>query len=522
MNEHENNYTNPGQEPILGAAGAAGKRAFGKLVIAIVAAVVVIAGAAAAAAVTSSPAILLNKGITKSTQSLEQNETVAYLKDVLDGGSVELYCELENITENVIGYSMDGAASVKLYSSLEPKVGLVADVELNGDSVLDLTLLADRTEVVAKSDLLFGNNAYGVDLTKLKKNFEDSEFGPDGEYSLDVESLDELADMLESSEERVKTAKKIAAGIKDEFVSSLRKNAEFEKNNDTLEFNGESVKTSAVEVALDAEALGAVLADMVEYLASDEDLEQFLYDNAAIMVPLMWEMDIIYGYYDDPEDAIDDFYDALDEIEEDLDDMVDEMEEADVQLTAVFYISKSGKNLVGVECNIEAEDEEFEISVLAGPSPEKLEEISVRVNDGYDVYRANYTVKTNDSKEFIAQLKLREDDEIVFSGDFEWDKKKGDFELEFTDEWGDVYGAEGTMDHSGKATNIMLESIYGDGDEIDLDLAVTLLSSDKMPSVSKYTDLLEMDEDDLEDLIDDASDAVSGLSSVMYYLRYMF
>lgn len=513
---NENNYNNYGQEPIPAAAEAVGKKGLGKWVIAIVAAIVVIAGVAAAAAVTSSPAALLNKGITNSAKSMEKNETVSYMKGVVDGGSVELFCDLETITESTMGYPIDGAASIKLYSSLEPKAALVADVELDGDSVLDLTVLAGRDEVVAASDLFFGDEAYGVNLTKLKENFEDSEFGPDGVYSLGIESLDELADALESSQEQTKAAKKIADGIKDAFMSSLRKNAEFEKGADSLDFNGKTVKTTAVEVTLDEKAISAILADMVEYLASDKELENFLYDNAETMVPLMQEMDLIYGYYEDPEDAIDEFYDALDEAEDALEDLEDELKDANVEITAVFHISKSGKCLVGVECSVETEYDEVKISALAGPSPEKLEEISIRVDDGYDVYRVNYTVKTNDSKEFAAQLKLRENDEVVFQGDLEWDKKNGDFELEFTDDWGDVYGVEGTMKRSGKTASIVLETICGEGEEIELDLGVTLNSSDKMPSVSKYTDLLEMDADDLQDLIDDASSAVYDLQNLMY------
>ena len=156
-------------------------------------------------------------------------------------------------------------------------------------------------------------------------------------------------------------------------------------------------------------------------------------------------------------------------------------------------------------------------SVIAGPSLKNIEEIAVRLDDGYSVYRITYAVETNDKKEYSAKLKVREDSENILVGEFVWDKSSGDFEIELTDDWGDTYGVEGKLMVDSKTAAIVLESVYDYYEEIDLGISLTVSASDKMPAMPSYTEILTMSSDDLIDMVYDIEEIVYELSDIFYY-----
>lgn len=471
-------------------------------VAAAVAAVAVVA-AIVSAAVASSPLALVAKGAKNSAEALVNNEVVALLSDVADGGSVELACDLETITESILGYGMDGSASVKLYTNSDPQIALVADVEVDDEDLIDLTITASEKEIAASSELLFGDDAYGINLKTAAKKFDNSVFGPDGEYSLGVESLEDIMDTAENSDEIVKDAEKVADEFIDAMIKSLRKHAEIEKSRDILDFNGTDTKTSAVEITLTSTSLAGMYSDLIDFAYKNKTFKNFLYDNAETVINGMYAADMLYFTYDDPTEPIDNFYEELEEMVADMETTMARIERADVDISLTCHVSKSGKYLVGVEVDGQFYEEKVRASIIAGPSLDKLEEISIHYTDNATTARVTYTVDTNTKNEYVSELKIREDGEVLISGDFTWDKKDGDFELTFTDEWGDTYGAEGSIDKHGKSTTITLNSVNGEGETFDLDVDLILTTSDKMPSVSHYVDLMDMDEDDMEDLIYD-------------------
>ena len=488
--------------------GKAGKK---PIVFAAVAAVIVAVVAFVASMVASSPLLLVGKGIENSVAALKRNDVVSLVTAVVNGGSVEALCDLETLA----GYSLDGTASVKLYLDGEKKAAATANLEMDGDSVLDAKAFADWENIAVSSEALFGDEAYGISLKHLVENFEDSVFGPDGDLSLGIEIPEVDESLLKESAQLTEDARKITKDVIKTLVKSIGEHAEISKEKETLDFNGEKVKVTAVSIEVNGEAMVAIAEDMLEYLRENEELKEYLYRCAEYSETLIPE-DEMYGYYAGMESVLDDFYDSLEEIEDgDLEDLGEMMEEADAEGSVVFYITKSGKELVGVKFDGEADGEKVKISVTAGPTWENLEEISFRYDDGYTAARASYLVEVNDKNEYSAELKLREDGETVVTGEFTWDKKNGDFELELTDDWGDSYGVEGSIEVTSKATTITLDSAYEYDYEVDLGVSVILTSSDKMPAMPGYTDVLEMSMDDIEDLAYDIED-------ILYELSYMF
>jgi len=485
-------------------------------IIAAAAAVVVVGVAVIASAASSSPLATLKKGFTNSFEALKKNEVVSTATSVAESGSIEVISDLESL----IGFALDGEINVKLYLSSALKAALVANVEMDKETLFDASITVDKNNIAIGSEVLFDDDVYGLSLKNLADRFNESEFGPDGDLYTGIELPETLNSIVDNSTKTAEEAEKILENTVAALMKSVKENAEMDKEKETLKFNGTEVKTTAVTIDVNPEAMAAIVRDMLDYVREDKDLKEFLYDNAHYSAMLMDEMGMIYGYnygyYDSPEEALDEVYETLNSIEdEDLEYLVETFEDAGFEASLTFYIANSGKQLVGVSLNAEADGDPIKFSIYAGPSWDKLEEISFRFDDGYDVYRASYTVDANDKNEYAAELKIREDNEIVFSGEFVWDKKDGDFEIEFTDDWGDVYGAEGKLEVTSKSTAITLESIREGSYEKDLAVSVIIKSSDKMPSMPKYTDVLDMSADELEDLVYDLQDIIEDL-------EYMF
>lgn len=510
------------ETPTVQEAGAAPEvktKKFGKkhLLIAIIAAVVVIAAVIIAAAASSSPTVLIARGLSNSVDALKASDTVDFASQVAEGGSVEVLGDMETLMD----FPVEGIVSLKLYTAAA-KAALVADFEVEGDSILDVSAYFDEKNIAVASDVLFGGEAYGIRLTDFAEKFNDSEFGPRGDYSLDFE-MPEAADSGADLEKAGKDFQQIAEDMTKNLLKSVQKHAEIEKAKETLSFSDSTVKATAVTIRFDSESLPAILVDLVEYLRSSKDLKNFLYDYAEYFSPILMEADLFYDDFDDPEELIDELYDQLDDLSDrDLEDMAegleDMLDDVDFELAMTFYITKSGKQLVGAEIEAEADGDKISGSVLAGPSWKNLEEISVRFDDGYTLIRASYVVETNDKNEFSAKLKVREDNENLLSGEFTWDKKKGDFEAEVTDEWDDAYVLEGSIDASSKVVTIVLDSFYDEyyDEETDLGITVILSASDKMPKTPSYTDILDLSADDIEDLIYDFQNVVQNMGNVLY------
>ena len=491
-----------------------GKRKPLTVAAAVVVAVAVIA-ISASAVISNQPLGILAKGAKNSYEALKNNEIVVLGADIMKGGSIEASVDLEPLTESMMGYGIEGNASVKLYSSDKPAAAAVGSVEIDGENLLDLTLTMNREEIAVNSTSLLGGNAYGLCLDSIEKYFDSSAFGPDGDYSLGVEfaeieeTLSSVKDRSSSSEE----AAKIAEDLLKTALKSVTTHAEIEKGSEILSFAGEECKTTAVSVQADMPAMLNIAGDVIDYCRTDSDLREFLTENSDLLVSAAE-----YGSYYamDAEEMLDAFYKALEMAAEEIEQLKERAEHIDTEVEITFYVTKSGSYLVGAELDLEFYEESVKMEAFIGPNPKNVTEISFRFDDGYEKIRGSYTVKTNDAKEYSAALRIKDDGETVFSGSVDWDKKDGDLDIEFVDEWEDTYALSCELEHSSKATVIRVISYEDDDQELDIGVTVTLKGSDKMPTISRYTDILTMDEDEIEDIIYDIMDIASELSNFMY------
>ena len=169
-----------------------------------------------------------------------------------------------------------------------------------------------------------------------------------------------------------------------------------------------------------------------------------------------------------------------------------------------------------MELLVELDEEEFEISLLAGPTLSDLCEISIKVKVDGTLVRGNYRVDTNDRAEYAAKFSLREEGDVLTSGEFRWDKKAGNYALTVRDAYDEAITLEGTLKVSDQQIALTLGRIAVGGDALELQIELTLKASDQKPATpEEYTDLLTMSQGEIEDL---TADLAAELMNMVYAL----
>lgn len=478
----------------------------------LIAAVMVVATAVVGVSIfVSSPLALVGTGFANTAKAIEKSEAAVFFEKVTDGGSAEIFVGLEELLASAFGVNVDAAAQLKLYSDGDDGAALAADLKIGGATFLDALVNATKQDITLTSDALLGDAVYGVDLEKSAENFDNSVFGPNGSYSLGVESVDEFTDSIAQSEEMKEDAEEIEESFFVALLESVDQHAEISKENKELDFNGAQAKTTAVKIALDAEAAAAVAVDMVGYLYTNEELKQFLHTYSTVVAEYLRSLDLI-SYYDDPGEAINDFYDALEEIYMNPQEFREQIEDSGIAIDSVFYVTKSDKEMVGVELVVELDDEEFGFSLLAGPTLVDLREIAIKVNVDGTLVRGNYRVDTNDRAEYAAKFSLREDGDDLTSGEFHWDKKAGGYTLTVRDAYDDAVTLEGTLEAAAQQVALTIGRVAVGGDVLETQIVLTLKASDKKPAMpGEYTDILTMTQGEIEALTADLGAELMGM-----------
>lgn len=489
-----------------------------KAAIAIAAAVgvVVIGGVAAAAAAGGSPVNSVFKGAQKTVESVESVELVTVLDEILNGGSIEVSMNTEGVSE---GY-LDMDVVAKLYMDLkESKLAFYANAAMDGSDLADATLWVDEKDIVVASENLL-DESYGIDLKKLEENLVDSAILD--LIGIEPEDLEEM--MLMSSETQIdektlkaleKDATALLEKVVKQFGKSLKEYAEIEKDKKEVNFNGEKVKAKTVNVMIEGDQLAEVIYELAEYLYDSKDLEALLEDYTDIIVTYM----AAAGEEVEADDMIDAVYEALDGILDNIDDISDEME--DIEFNVVAYLNSGC--LIGVDFAVEEDSEEMAVSVMAGPTLADLKEFRVTIEEYGEKTTLVYAVDANDSKEYEASLKVREDGKVVTSASIVWDKKAGDYKCKMEqlsydwwdeEEYMEKYTVSGNLLAEKDCYNLEIKKVEYDGEEIKPDISICLDCSDKQPSKPKYVEVLTMDEEDLLELAEDFMEEVEDLKKM--------
>lgn len=495
MSENEMNVSTPTYEAeIVETKKKTGKK--GILIgVAVLAAVVVIA-AIVIGMLGNTPWSLLATGFQNSMKALEGNSYRDMMEEVSNGGSMELTMDLASLLQES-GLPMEGTGSLKFYmNEKEEKSAMTLGVQL-GRQTLDASMFANGESVVIASDWLLGKEAYGIELKSFVEDYEKSVFGPNGAYSLGLEIPENFQEQLDKRAAYQEATAKLIIQMVTRLMTSVEKNSVVSQENATVSLGGQEVNTTAVVLKMDHMQLAAVLSDMVEYLRTDEAIRTYLEEYKDIVA--VSAADGTLG----AEDMVEEFYKMLDEAAEKMDEKRSELEEEAAGLVATFHITKSGKQLIGMELLLESNVKPGKVSVYAGPDLKDAKEISFSVDNGDEVIQGTYEIKANDKKQYDAQLKILADSKTMFSSQITWNKENGDFAVTATNSQESTVVLRGTLQQTKEELKFVLDSGEADGQKTDLGIGILLRTSDKMPEMPEYKSVLAMTEDEVTSIVND-------------------
>jgi len=473
-----------------------------KVLIAIVAvvAVVGIGCGIGAAAANGSPVIKILKGAEASAKSVEKIPAVAAMEELLNGGSILVKMN----TEGISGGFLDMDVQAKLYTALESKkLAASASVAMDGKEFADASIWVSEKDIIAASAALL-EEAYGINLKDAGENIKTSAvvelLGIDEELIERYSEQDSETKIDEKlAKEIAADAEKLAEKVIKKFAKSVKKNAETDKRKETLDFNGDKTKVQAIEITVDGKMFAQIVYDVAEYLKESGEVEKFIEKYADYFIANFADEDAEVT----KEDIIDMYQLELEDVLEAKEDIEDEFEDAKISVIAFL----NADCLVGFEIELEADSDEIEVSVMAGPTLVDMKELRIEVKEDGDKQTVVYAVDVNDSKEYSAALKVRDNGKVVATGSVEWDKKEGGYKLklETTDRWGDseTYAVSGTLQEVKGTMELLVKKVTLEGIEYEPKITVVFDKSDKLPSKPEYTELLTMDEEDLLDLVED-------------------
>lgn len=444
-----------------------------KKIIAIVACAwlaCVVLGVIINAAVMATPKNTIENAVEESFKAAKKSDDAKFIDKVLNGGSIEVSANLAKLMENMGAEdapNMDFAA--KYYfdiSAAEMALSLVASMD--SESLLDALVYMSDEKFALSSEALLGKDAYGIVFKDLEKNFDNSEFGPDGEYSLGI-GFEEIAAVLKAYESASNPPKDLekfvdkTMDIVDDIytvvIKSVLKHAEVDKTSGTISCAGKDVKTKDLTIELNGEAVSLILADVYDYLANDKDLNKYLTKELTEFAPSLvdyfygaafagiagvarlelpdaenpWDYtDGVVGYAEDEdedagadideadmeeliedaktelvesiESAVEQFYDSLEDV--DIDDQVEECADAleDFKAEIVLHINKKNSQIIGVDVSAELDGND-------------LVDVSVVCGPDWDEITEISIKATVDGVKLSASYEVSENTKKVYSAD---------------------------------------------------------------------------------------------------------
>ena len=393
----------------------------------------------------------------------EKNETVGALENVLKKDTFHIYVEAELDRQT---YAAD------LYSDGTNVALTVSD----GLPIGEASLYFNKKEAIVQiEDIL--ETPVGIryeDLTrdKILNSVLADEVGFDEDDFDDEtwEAIEKLRDALKkngvSTKEIEKTRKKIGDSWK-KIISDTKPEITTEK----LELQDGVVPAVLTTFELDGD------------LAAD--LTDALFDG-------LQEADIL------PEDVLDTYRDATDNIADSFDSTFDSLE------LTVGIAKKSGK-MVYAELNADVRSYDYTITLDLGKDPEKSEEYLLTAEGDGEEIEIKYTRKS-DKNDISRKVKCYHNGDVQFEAKLDWNQKDGDFKLKMSDSWSDI-SVTGSLIIDKKKIEFSLDDDTGAG----IPAVKLLIETDaKLPTVPKYTSVLDLTEDEINDAYESCANILYG------------
>jgi len=445
---------------------------------------------------TESAKTLFQKGISRTSDKLENIDVVGTTEKIITGGSVEFIIDDLKIDEDTTGN-----ASLKLYANADKKTAAAILSAKVGDEKYDAAAYISSSAAVVKFEKLLGKTAYGVNFAKAEKNLKGSAFNPDSDsdYALSEEMYNELLNAIKLYNE-IKSAEKEANKLAEKYIkklySLLGKYATYEKENtETTVLAERDVACTLVTVKIDETCLSKTISELWKEAKKDSSLKKFLSERV-----------LAFTKFEDIGELYEKMGDTVDE-------MLDSLEDSSVNYTVKYYLNKTSGAIMKAEVSTKVGSNKVAYGIELGTAMKKFEGVKVyQKNGSYTQYVWLKVVE--DTKE---ELKLSLESENV--------KGIPELTVKYTKKEGTVkittnYGGDETtikLNYKKKSSTytFVLESLTVDGEKVEIPGKVTVIvnTKAKAPSApSKYTDIFSMKEDAFEDFVDDVKENAEDIT----------
>ncbi len=502
-----------------------------KLIASLISAVVVIA-IVVAVIVLNNPKFLFKQSLKSAVNDFGKRSEISTLAQALEKGSIALDGKI------VDEYDADNEVSFggKFYFSTgnDP---MDAAVYLEN---LYLNALADGEEAEFKADAYFSSEymyvadcdlldgtTYGLVRGDLADEFLDSEWID--ELIEDEDLKDAVAELLEyvDREKDVELTKDFSKQV-EKYTKTLEKlltkYAEFDKETDEVNCGNGRVSCRVITMTVDESNVADMLMDLYDTIEKDDDLRDFVLDNAEELLGVLEYFLEAAGVYLDIDD-VEDFYDDTLLDEDTWEDLADSIEDADFEICISVATGKVLPVLRQLAVTVEAkagnQKNEAEFVLNFGKDGiKKTDYISAEV-DGEELFE--YEISENTKNMYQAAFSVPQYDsnkgrsvmtEVLT---IEVNRAKDKFEIVMHDSSQDYWTGyvmeiehviSGKFVEDGDTVKIELQS-YEEivDDEVEstqeFDITLTIDKKDKMPKLEKKSavkSVFEMNMDDFEEI----------------------
>ena len=452
---------------------------------------------------SQTPLQTVENGIDKLASNVAENYSVVNtLSDALNGGSIEVNASLDELVRELVGLEIrgiDGSLAMKFGSEAK---SVNAVVKLNGVSVADAGLYADKDGFALTSDAILGKDvAYGSRFDGIDERFEQSIFAVDGDYDDYAGELGQVVKYLSNTDKVVAMLEELTAlksALKTDIYTAIESNSKSLVQKGTYSLNGENIKTHNVEIVAEDEQLYSMVTAVCDVLLESDDFKSFCdeYDDIGELF------------------GITEIYEKLGEAKAELEENRENMDGYTLEVHA--SVGANSKELVALEIAVDRPDEEpIDFKFVCGPSSKELKIVEITLGSGDYQYELTYKVKEDTEKSYKSKLELRTVDDDYDSTDtvfeYSWDKADGNFKLEL----GGIE-IEGTIICDREKAVISIEVVSGGDMDIRFrTFQIIINAKDEIEAVENYEDILTVTREEFEGILKPVFELVKELGTVL-------
>lgn len=506
--------------------------------ILLITSVLLLLGAAMLMAVScsasiASPETLFEEAVEKTFEKVAEWDIPKMLLSAMNGGSVKVTYEDEDAGENIF----------KLYTDVQNN-RYYLDVDMKDTELLNDPLTAgvylDQNKLVVNSQELLGG-AYGVDFKNAVDEMKNSVFAPDSnsDYEMDPFVYYQIVAYLEimnSDAFDSEKVQKLREKARDCFMTSIKNNATFTKEDETVEVLGEDIDAVLVTVSMDDEIIINAVKETWDMLKNDPTFKDLL-ESSIYLKPIGNQGIVdedIYGIYDqeEPDDEVNETDRMIEEIEDAINDLEETLNGCSLTLKLYFNNRQSTLMRVDIKVSVEVDDtrEKAYVYIELGNTLSSFEGLKITANATEDGKYVNdpvvIEVKVTDTdSRYKLTITTENFDDLDCT--LKYSKSSGAFDLyiSYKDSYKSYeYTASGIYtEKSGthtftleeyQKTTVFNNSIFGIENTEERTywsdrngkLIIEICEKDRMPSAPKYTDFLTIKESDLKDILETVED----------------